>query len=114
MQRSGSNTIVRYEDSDQVMVTGFIEDLSERNLSFAAKQSLILNVSEEENFVLVCGGEVDGIEHLSAKRVSIFGTIDEAEFPPTITVLGYRVHTQPSGTDDNAPSGRSFLKKKAA
>ncbi|MCI5066018.1 hypothetical protein MRY87_09865 [bacterium] len=93
MMQGDSTSIVRYEETNQILVTGTVEDISERfslstpHLSFFTRDG--------QTFFLVGGGEVGDIRHLSAKRVRVFGTLEED--PSTITVLGYRVLTEPDG-----------------
>ncbi len=108
MSRDGSASIIRYEGTDQVLITGTVEDLSERlvqtnaNLRFSTKEGL--------TFQLTGGGEVGDIRHLSAKRVSVLGVIEENDSPPLITVLGYRFLPKPEG---DALDRISFRKRAA-
>ncbi|MCB0331866.1 MAG: hypothetical protein KDD55_00135 [Bdellovibrionales bacterium] len=95
MRRDGSASIVKYEGSDQVLVTGTVEDISERLVQ--SSSNLRFTTKEDFTFQLVGGGEVGDIKHLSAKRVSILGIIDEGDSPPILTVLGYRFLLEPDG-----------------
>ncbi len=112
---SRSNSIVRFDDSNQVLITGHVEDVSDRVLTYDSKKNLIFTANDGNEFQLTAGAEVGTIEYLSAKRVCILGILDYLESPPILTVLGYRILPAPDkGTDPFSSNGKLLKKKKAA
>lgn len=108
------SSITRFEGSEQVMIVGLVENSSE-GLP-VSRDRLRLITSEGFEFRLVAGGDVDGIESLTSKQVSMLGILagneDNDDELKVLTVLGYRVLAK-SDAGQSPASNKPFRWKAA-
>lgn len=111
MNQVRQTSIVKFEETGQVLVTGSVENVADRFLE--GKPKLNLETTDGLVFRLSAGTDVQELDLLAGKKVSVLGTIDEFDEPPILIVLGYRILPAPP-PDERVLEPRKSIKKKAA
>ena len=108
-------SLVKLEGTESVLIVGWVEDLSER--AFPSKDRLTFFALDGEEYILVASSDVENLDTLSAKRITVLGNIDSGESPPLLTVLGYRIMPILDPENDSGGGSRRrppMIRKKAA